>query len=256
MKRVNNIYKKIVDIEVIKDMYNKVRVSTKNKKKIEAFSDYYTCNITSVYETLVNKSYNPGKYNIFLISEPKVRVVMSTSVFDKLINHLIAKYFLINVLEKDLIDENIATRDNKGTKYGIDLLKNYLNELKKEGKDIYYLKFDISKYFYNIDHDILKRLIRRRIKDRNVLSILDKIIDSTDMDYVNKTINKLKSNKIKKSSDINIIKEVNSIPMYRKGKGLPIGNMTSQFLAIYYLNELDHYIKEDLGIKYYIRYML
>lgn len=255
MKRVNNIYKKIVDIEVIKDMYNKVRVSTKNKKKIEVFEDFYTCNITSVYETLVNKSYNPGKYNIFLISEPKVRVVMSTSVFDKLINHLIAKYFLINVLEKDLIDENIATRENKGTKYGIDLLKNYLNELKKEGKDIYYLKFDISKYFYNIDHDILKRLIRRRIKDRNVLSILDKIIDSTDMDYVNKTINKLKSNKIKKNSDINIIKEVESIPIYKKGKGLPIGNMTSQFLAIYYLNELDHYIKEDLGIKYYIRYM-
>ena len=172
---------------------------------------------------LVNRSYNPGKYNIFLISEPKVRVVMSTSIFDKLINHLIAKYFLINVLEKDLIDENIATRENKGTKYGIDLLKNYLNELKKEGKDIYYLKFDISKYFYNIDHDILKRLIRRRIKDRDVLSIIYKIIDSTDMEYVNKTINKLKSNKIKKSSDINIIKEVNSIPLYKKGKGLPIG---------------------------------
>ena len=82
-----------------------------------------------------------------------------------------------------------------------------------------------------------------------------KIIDSTNMEYVNDTINKLKSNKIKRSSDINIIKEIESIPLYKKGKGLPIGNMTSQFLAIYYLNELDHFIKEELGIKYYIRYM-
>ena len=256
MKRVNNIYSSIVNLEVIKDMYNKIKVTTKNKSKIERFDDYYSINITSVYETLVNKNYKPGKYNIFLISEPKIRVIMSTSIFDKLINHLVARYFLINYLEKDLINENIATREGMGTKYGIDLVNKYLNEIKKESSDIYYLKFDISKYFYNIDHDILKELISKRIKDKDVLDIMDRIIDSTDMDYVNKSINKLKSNKLLNIKDNNIIKEIESIPIYKMGKGLPIGNMTSQFLAIYYLNELDHYIKEELGIKYYVRYML
>ena len=255
MKRVNNIYDKVLDLDVIRDMYSKVRRTTKNKSKIERFDDFYTCNIASIYDTLLNRTYNPGRYNIFLISEPKIRVIMSTSIFDKLINHLVARYFLINVLEKDLIDENIATREGFGTKYGIDLIKKYLNEIKKETSDIYFLKFDISKYFYNIDHDILKSLIRRRIKDKDVLDILDKIIDSTDMEYVNDEINQLKNNKMNNTSDINIIKEIESIPIYKKGKGLPIGNMTSQFLAIYYLNELDHFIKEELGIKYYIRYM-
>lgn len=256
MKRINNIYHKITDIRNIMDMYNKkVKVTTKNKKKIEDFNDYYTVNISMIENCLKDKTYKVGKYNIFFIQEPKLRVIMSQNISDKLVNHLVAKYFLIDILEKNLIDENIATRKNKGTKYGIDLVKKYLNQIKQGTKDIYYLKFDISKYFYRIDHNILKSLLNKKIKDKDALGLLYNIIDSTNQDYVNLKIMKLKSKKLEKEVNENKICEIENIPIYEKNKGLPIGNMTSQILAIYYLNELDHFIKEKLKIKYYIRYM-
>lgn len=262
MKRQNNLYSKITDIKEIKDVYDKqIRVNTKNKFKITRFEELYTTNIANVQITLQNHNYFPGQYNIFLIKEPKYRIVMSQNIGDKLINHLVAKNFLVDVLEKSLIDTNIATRVNMGTHYGIRILKRWLNELKNQ--EIYALKFDISKYFYSIDHEISKELIRKKIKDPEAIEILDKIIDTTNKKYINHTINKLKQreiNRIKESllpkneKEIKI-SEVERIPLYENGKGLPIGNMTSQILAIYYLNELDHHIKEKLHMKYYMRYM-
>ena len=260
MKRVNNIYNSIVDIKAIQTMYNKkIKLNTKNKIKLERFENNYVSNMIYIKNTLENKSYIPGKYNIFLIKEPKLRLIMSQNVFDKIINHMVSKYFLVDIYSNTLINENIATRENKGTHYGINLLKKYLNEIKKD--EFYILKFDISKYFYNLDHDILKSLVRRKIKDKDVLKIIDDIIDSTDSEYVNKEINRVKQKEINRLLNSNvenknkIINNINKIPIYKKGKGLPIGNMSSQILAVLYLNELDHLIKEKLNIKYYIRYM-
>lgn len=260
MKRVNNIYNSIVDIKAIQTMYNKkIKLNTKNKIKLERFENNYVSNMIYIKNTLENKSYIPGKYNIFLIKEPKLRLIMSQNVFDKIINHMVSKYFLVDIYSNTLINENIATRENKGTHYGINLLKKYLNEIKKD--EFYILKFDISKYFYNLDHDILKNLVRRKIKDKDVLKIIDDIIDSTDSEYVNKEINRVKQKEINRVLNSNvenknkIINNINKIPIYKKGKGLPIGNMSSQILAVLYLNELDHFIKEKLNIKYYIRYM-
>ncbi len=107
------------------------------------------------------------------------------------------------------------------------------------------------------------KLLYKKFKDKRVLNILKKIIDSTDKEYVNRTITKLKEMEIDRIKGLEIsdkekklkILEVSQIPLYEKGRGLPIGNMTSQILAVFYLNELDHFIKEKLGCKYYIRYM-
>ena len=260
MKKAKNLYNEIVDIKKIQNMYNnRVKLNTKNKSKLEKFENNYVSNMIYIKNILESKNYNPGKYNIFIINEPKVRLIMSQNIIDKIINHVITEYFLINIFDKSLINENIATRKNKGTHYGIKLLKKYLNKLKH--KEFYVLKFDISKYFFNIDHDIVKNIIKNKIKDKDVLKVLDKIIDSTDSDYVNKDINTLKNNyinslkKYNNVNSINKINEVNKLPTYEKGKGVPIGNMSSQFIAILYLNELDHFIKEKLKIKYYIRYM-
>ena len=260
MKKINNIYDDIIDIKKIQFMYNrKVKINTKNKGKLEKFENNYVSNMVYIKNILEQKNYNPGRYNLFIINEPKVRLIMSQNIIDKLINHVVTEYFLIKHFDKSLIDENIATRKGKGTHYGIKLLKKYLNELKDN--NFYILKFDISKYFFNIDHDIIKNIIRTKIKDKDVLTILDKIIDTTDNDYVNKEINNLKNNYIEKlkqynnSNSINKINEIRKLPTYKKGKGVPIGNMSSQFIAILYLNELDHFVKEKLKIKYYIRYM-
>lgn len=264
MKKINNLYDKINDIDIIIDMYdNVVSKNTKNKQKIEKFNDYYSINIINIKNIINSGNYIPGKYNIFLVREPKIRIIMSQNITDKVINHLIAKYFLIDVFDKTLIDFNIATRLNKGTHYGIKLTKKYLNEMKIKYDTFYYLKFDISKYFYNIDHEIVKKLINKKIKDKKVINIINNIIDSTNREYVNNEINNLKNCEIERINKLNIsenekeikIKEINNIPYYKNGKGLPIGNMTSQILAVTYLNELDHYIKEKLKIKYYIRYM-
>lgn len=264
MKKINNLYDKINDIDIIIDMYdNVVSKNTKNKQKIEKFNDYYSINIINIKNIINSGNYIPGKYNIFLVREPKIRIIMSQNITDKVINHLIAKYFLIDVFDKTLIDFNIATRLNKGTHYEIKLTKKYLNEMKIKYDTFYYLKFDISKYFYNIDHEIVKKLINKKIKDKKVINIINNIIDSTNREYVNNEINNLKNGEIERINKLNIseyekeikIKEINNISYYKNGKGLPIGNMTSQILAVTYLNELDHYIKEKLKIKYYIRYM-
>ena len=259
MKRYNALYNNIIDIKNIDKVYkNQIRKNTKNKVKLYKFEEYYTYNICHIKYSLEH-NYELGKYNIFLIKDPKYRIIMSQDIRDKLINHLVGNE-LIKVLELSLINNNIATRKGKGTHSGIRLLKKYLNELKSE--NVYALKFDISKYFYNIDHDILKDLYYSKIKDKNFLKLLDKIIDSTNEEYVNKVIIKLVNNEINKLNNRSInlkekkrrINELKHIPLYKKGKGLPIGNLTSQILAIYYLNELDQFILEKLKVKY-IRYM-
>lgn len=259
MKRIGNIYDKILDTKVIDSMYKKIKRSTKNKRKIEVFESNYVSNISFIKEMLENRSYIPSKYNIFLVKEPKLRIIMSQNIIDKIINHVVSQYFLINIFESTLIEENVATRKNKGTKYGIVLLKKYLNEVKDN--NFYVLKFDISKYFFNLDHEIIKEMLVHKIKDKAVLKILYDIVDSTDSCYVNERINSLKEKEIKKITDSNcknkdlLIKEIKELPNYEVGKGLPIGNMSSQFLAILYLNELDLFIKNKLKIKYYTRYM-
>ena len=116
-----------------------------------------------------------------------------------------------------LVDENIASRKNMGTKKGYELLNKYHRKCKLKYGEYYVLKCDISKFFASIDHERLKEKLKRRIKDKDALEIVFKIIDS-------------------------------------EKQGLGIGNMTSQILAIFYLNDMDHFIKEKLKIKYYIRY--
>lgn len=241
-------------------MYDKrVKINTKNKIKIERFDYNYVSNITMVKNILESRNYKPGKYNIFIITEPKIRLIMSQNIIDKLINHVVSEYFLIKVFDKVLIDSNVATRKDKGTHYGMKLLTDYLK--KNIQKDLYILKFDISKYFFNLDHEILKNLIRKKIKDKDVLNILDNIIDSTDEPYINEEIEKLKEIRIKQILKGNshekekLVNDVKTLPIYEKGRGLPIGNMSSQALAILYLNELDHYIKEVLKVDFYERYM-
>ena len=225
MKRYSNLYN--ISIEDINDVYKEVRKNVRNKNKIYKFEEYYSLNISKIKEVFDSGKYDVGKYNIFLIREPKYRIIMSQNIFDKVINHIVARKFLY-VLDKVLIDSNIATRKNRGTSLGVKFIRKYLNKL--DG-DIYALKFDISKYFYNIDHEVLIDLVKDKIKDKRVIDILVKIINSKDDEYVNECICKLKMNEILKVKSSNLndkekikrINEIKRIPIYKKGKGLPIG---------------------------------
>ena len=186
---------------------------------------------------------------------------MSQEIEDKIVNHLVAKYFLIDIFDKTLQNRNCATRKGKGTHYALRLFKKDYNYLKNKYGKFNILKMDISKYFYNLDHEIIKQLVRKKVKDKNVLKIVDVIIDSTDEEYINEEIIKLKNNEKQRILNSNYndkvkrIQEIDQLPLYQKGKGVCIGNMVSQIIATFYLDELDKYIEEDLKIKAHVRYM-
>lgn len=217
MKRKGNLYKDIYDFDNIKAVFNEVCRNTKNKVKVNKFKEYKCINLYKIYEVLKNREYVPGPYHVFTIYEPKKRRIVSQNMFDKVVNHLVARYILMPVILDCLIDTNVASRKYKGTSAGLNYYFHYRRLCDIKYKKYYILKCDISKFFASIDHEILKRKLVKRIKDKEALKILFDIIDSEDT-------------------------------------GLGIGNMTSQLLAIFYLNDLDHYIKENLKVKYYVRY--
>lgn len=167
--------------------------------------------------TWYNKTYEVGPYTVFKIYEPKERRIVSQNLQDKIINHLVSRQILYPALNPCLIQENVASIKDRGTKEGLRLEKSFIRKCNIKYKDYYILKCDISKFFASIDHIRLKEKLIKRIKDKDALNIIFKIIDSEE-------------------------------------QGLGIGNMTSQVLAVFYLNDLDHYIKENLKIKYYVRY--
>ena len=170
---------------------------------------------------LKTKKYTLSPYNTFEVFEPKRRVVMSNSYKDKVVQHSLCDNVLEPILTRSFITDNYASQVGKGTHYGLDRLREFLRRFyRKNGIDGWILKADISKYFYSIRHDVLKSLIRKKIRDPDVLWLVDMIIDSTEGNI-----------------------------------GIPIGNQSSQLFALLYLNNLDHFVKEKLGIKYYGRYM-
>lgn len=255
MKRVSNIYYKVYDIDNISKMCDLVCSKVRNKEKAEKFMLYKTEHIINIRNKLISKNLNFSRYNIFLITDPKCRIIMSQSIEDKVVNHLIAKYLLVDVYENIYTSSMCATRINKGSSYGISLVKKYLNEIKYKNSNFYYLKLDIKKYFYNIDHDILKSILNRKIKDKDALEVLYKIIDSTNSTYINDCIRKLKNDRIKYLDNLELIKETEEIPLYEYDKGCSIGNQTSQAFGLIYLCDFNHYLKEDLHLKYVVNYM-
>lgn len=255
MKRVNNIYNEIYNLNNIVKTTNKVLKSTKNKVKRENFEIYKTEHIINIKNRLVSKNVIFNDYNIFLINDPKYRIIMSENLEDKIINYLIAEHFLCKIYDSSFVDSVCATRKNKGNKYSLELLIKYLNKIKKESDNFYVLKLDIKKYFYNIDHTILKKQLRRKIKDIDVLNILDSVIDTTNKKYVNRKIIELKEEHISRVNNSHIVKQINELPLYEYNKGLALGNQTSQILGLIYLNDFNHFLKEKLHLKYVINYM-
>lgn len=263
MKRKNDLYENMISYNNILSVYKKIKNSTKNKKEVYNYELNLNQNLLETLFSLSKSTYVFSKYNIFLVREPKYRLIMSESFPDKVVNHLFSKYVLSYALQSTLINSNVATRKDKGSKEAYRLFIKYTNKLIYENKKIYVLKLDISKYFYNINHNILMNMVSEKIKDERVLNMLKVILDTTDNDYINKTILSVVNKEIYKVNKLNIgssekeklINELKSIPLYRKGYGLPIGNMSSQILAVFFLNKVDHFIKEKLGCKYYIRYM-
>lgn len=180
MKRKNNLYDNMYKLENIEAVFNEICRNTKNKKRVERYKEFKCANIYDVYNILKNRAYKPGKLNVFEIYEPKKRRIVSQEMKDKLINHLVARFILYPSIMPCLIDANVASRKNMGTNKGIALADKYRRICNIKYKRYYILKCDISKFFASIDNSRLKEKISRRIKDKDALEIIFRIIDAED----------------------------------------------------------------------------
>lgn len=214
-------YEKIYNFVSLYKAYKKARWGKRWKEAAIKFETNLMEALLLLSEQLKNKTYRLSEYNVFKVYEPKERIVMSNSYKDKVVQHSICDNVLEPILTKSFIYDNYASQVGKGTDLGLNRLKEFMRKYYSINKsaDGWVLKCDISKYFYNIDRNILKKLLRKHISCQDTLWLLDMIIDSTE------------------------------------GVGIPIGNQSSQLFALLYLNRLDHYIKEKLQIKFYGRYM-
>lgn len=194
----------------------------KNKKSdIGQFELFLEQNIFSLHDDLVSGKYIHGLYTDFYVCDPKRRHIHKASVRDRVLHQAVFGA-LYPVFDKHFIDDSYSSRNNKGTHAGV--LRLY-HALRKESnhwkKETYVLKCDIRKFFDSIDHDILRKLLLKKITDTRLIDLLDMFFTSFE-----------------KSPHT----------------GIPLGNVTSQLFANVYLNELDQYIKHVIKAKHYFRY--
>lgn len=216
-------FEKIYSFE---NLYKAHTVARRNKRSTREVIDFelnLSENLTEMSESLKNGTYKISGYYSFMVHDPKDRIIHALHYKDRVVQHCICDEVIAPTLDKRLIYDNAACRVNKGTHFAIKRLNGFLtNFYKNHGTDGYILKCDIRKFFDNIDHEILKEKLKKVFTEEKVFSLLCQIIDSFEKS---------------------------------PGKGLPLGNQTSQWFAIFYLDEFDRLIKEKLQIKYYTRYM-
>jgi hypothetical protein len=179
---------------------------------------YLEPELLALQEELLSGAYQPRPYRVFEIYEPKRRVICAADVRDRVVHHAVCNV-VGPIFERSLIADTFACRVGKGAHAAVARLQQFAR------RQACYLQCDVRQYFASIDHAVLKALLRRKLKDARVLSLLEQIIDQP-------------------------------LPTAATpGCGLPIGNLTSQYFANLYLGELDHLLKERLRVKGYVRYM-
>lgn len=214
----------IFTFENLYKAYKECRKTKQHKGEVIRFETNLSSNITSLMNDIISKKYKLGKYKEFLIYEPKERTIEALPFKDRVVIKCFCDVVLRRKIEKKLIYDNAACRKEKGTTFAIQRLEKFLrDEYRKENNNkIFFLKCDIRKYFQSIDHEIL-------------LSLLKKVKFSDDeMWMIEKLVNE-------QPNEANV--------------GLPLGNQSSQWFALLYLNVIDRFVKEVLRIKCYIRYM-
>ena len=217
-----DMYEPMTEFENIYQAYRSTAKGKHDKNEVVRYENNLHMQLWWLKERMDKEAFVIGGYHKFMIYDPKERQIQALSFSDRVFQHLLCDNVLKPYFEPRLIYDNAACREGKGTHFAMKRFEENLRAFyKKHGNQGYLLKFDIHKYFDSIDHEVLKKKLEK-ISDKKVLKLLHKVIDS----YENEA-----------------------------GKGLPMGNQSSQWFALYYLDRLDRVIKEKLRIKYYVRYM-
>jgi RNA-directed DNA polymerase len=232
MKRAGNLWPQIIAFENLLVAARKAQRGKRFRPNVLAFNDRLEPELFDLERSLQEKSYQPGEYHTFEIYEPKPRLISAAPYGDRVVHHALCNV-IGPILERGFIDQSYANRLGYGTHRALHQFTRYARSSR------YVLQCDIQKYFPSIHHEILKSILRQHIKCPDTLWLIDTIIDHSNpqipvLDYF-------------PGDDL-------FTPITHR-KGLPIGNLTSQFFANCYLNNLDHFVKRQLKAQKYLRYV-
>ena len=193
----------------------------RKRKDVAEFSPHLTDNILALYKELVDKTYRHGPYQAFKINDPKPRDIHKASVRDRLLHHAIHR-ILYPYFDQKFIYHSYSSRLEKGTHRAIYRFRDFARKISLNNvRTCWMLKCDIRKFFDNINHEILIEILKRHVSDTDIIYLLENVIHSF---------------------------------FKAPGRGLPLGNLTSQLLVNIYMNEFDQFVKRKLKVDYYIRF--
>lgn len=215
-------YNNIITIENLLDAWEVFLQGKRHKKDVIHFQLELAENLADLHYSLIDYSYKHGGYKAFNISDPKPRNIHKATVRDRVLHHLIYKE-LYQYFDDRFVYDSYSCRKNKGTHKALDRFKYFAGKISKNNsRTCYILKCDIKKFFASVDHKILIKILRQNIEDVELINLFEKVILS--------------------------------FYSTRVGVGLPLGNITSQLLVNIYMHEFDMYIKQELRVRYYLRY--
>jgi len=231
MKRYKNLFESVCSLENLHLAYLKARRGKQTRWAVEDFTFHLEGELLQLRDELLNGTYTPGPYRQFTVYESKKRLISAAPFRDRVIHHAICN-IIEPIFEATFIYDSYACRVGKGQHAALQRLRKFLQQNR------YALRGDIARYFPSIDHEILFHLLARKIGDKRLLNLLATIIAHSPPEV---------------GEPVWFPGDELFAPL--RPHGLPIGNQTSQFFANVYLNPFDHFVKENLREKYYLRYV-
>jgi len=214
-------FEDIISLDNLLEAWQEFLPGKRNRKDVQEFRANLMDNILKLHHDLVYHKYEHGGYKAFKVYDPKTRNIHKATVGDRLLHHAIYRQFY-PFFDRTFIFDSYSCRLEKGTHKAIVRFNQFFLKVSKNNSNTcWVLKGDIRKFFASVDHEILINILKDYIPDENIIWLLTKVIDSFRAE---------------------------------NGKGLPLGNLTSQLFANVYLNEFDRFIKHKINAKFYIRY--
>ncbi|NIR90838.1 MAG: RNA-directed DNA polymerase [Gammaproteobacteria bacterium] len=232
MKRVGGLWLRLVSFDNLLLAYRKARRGKRARPGVAEFELGLERNLLALQDELVTGRYRPGAYRQFTIYERKPRLITAAPFRDRVLHHAV-----MNVIEAPIdrrfIHDSYACRIGKGVYKAVNRYQRWCQRYR------FALKLDVRSYFPSIDHEILKAKLRRHLKDQRTLELLDRIIGASP-DY-GRPLTYFPGDDLFSPVDRRV--------------GIPIGNLTSQFFANLYLDAFDHFVKDSLRVRAYLRYV-
>lgn len=232
MKRIGGLWQQIIAPANLYRAWRKARLGKSSRASVARFALNLERELGDLSAALSDGRYQPGCYRLFTIYERKPRQIAAAPFRDRVVHHAIMNV-IEPLLDRTFIHDSYACRHGKGVHRAVDRYQHWCRKYR------YALKIDIASYFASIDHDILKQQLARKLKEPPLLELLGRIIDGSPP--VRATLEYFDGDDL-------------LTPLERRC-GIPIGNLTSQFFANFHLNELDHFVKQELGASAYLRYV-